>query len=52
MLVLDAYGTPVPLVDLKEVYLARRRVCWKYVKKYYNSGEAPERSVDVEIAIV
>jgi hypothetical protein len=36
----------------KEVYLARSGVCWEICKnEYYNSGEAPERSVDVEIAI-
>lgn len=53
MLVLDAYGTPVPLVDLQGKFTSHvGEYAGKYVKnEYYNAGEAPERSVDVEIAI-
>ena len=53
MLVLDAYGTPVPLVDLQGKFTSHvGEYAGKYVKnEYYNPGEAPERSVDVEIAI-
>ncbi len=51
MLVEDEHGNPVPLVDLQ----GRLRVgplAGRYVKEeYYDEGEAPERSVDVEIAI-
>ncbi|RKS94961.1 isoleucyl-tRNA synthetase [Flavobacterium limicola] len=53
MLVLDEYGTPVPLVDLQGKFTSHvGEYAGKYVKnEYYNEGEAPERSVDVEIAI-
>ena len=53
MLVLDANGNPVPLVDLQGKFIAGLGVySEKYVKnEYYNEGEAPERSADVEIAI-
>ena len=53
MLVLDENGTPVPLVDLQGRFtLTCGEYAGKYVKnEYYNDGEAPERSVDVEIAI-
>jgi isoleucyl-tRNA synthetase len=53
MLVLDASGTPVPLVDLQGRFTSHvGEYAGKYVKnEYYNDGEAPERSVDVEIAI-
>ncbi|WP_432222497.1 isoleucine--tRNA ligase [Flavobacterium sp. TMP13] len=53
MLVLDANGTPVPLVDLQGKFTSNMgEFAGKYVKnEYYNDGEAPERSVDVEIAI-
>jgi isoleucyl-tRNA synthetase len=53
MLVLDAYGTPVPLVDLQGKFTSHvGEYAGKYVKnEYYEDGEAPERSVDVEIAI-
>ena len=53
MLVLDEQGHPVPLVDLQGKFRPEMRE-WggKYVKnEYYEEGEAPERSVDVEIAI-
>ncbi|MDO3693808.1 isoleucine--tRNA ligase [Wenyingzhuangia sp. chi5] len=53
MLVLDDHENPVPLVDLQGKF--RNGVgphAGKYVKnEYYNDGEAPEKSVDVEIAI-
>jgi isoleucyl-tRNA synthetase len=53
MLVLDENGTPVPLVDLQGRFTSHvGEYAGKYVKnEYYNDGEAPERSVDVEIAI-
>ncbi|MFV8345622.1 isoleucine--tRNA ligase [Flavobacterium sp. ZB4P13] len=53
MLVLDENGTPVPLVDLQGKFTSHMgEYADKYVKnEYYNDGEAPERSVDVEIAI-
>lgn len=53
MLVLDENGTPVPLVDLQGRFVqGLGNYSGKYVKnEYYNEGEAPERSVDVEIAI-
>lgn len=54
MLVLDGFGNPVPLVDLQGRFVGQLPEGFggKYVKnEYYNDGEAPERSVDVEIAI-
>jgi len=53
MLVLDENGNPVPLVDLQGKFVAQMGdFAGKYVKnEYYNDGEAPEKSVDVEIAI-
>ena len=53
MLVLDENGNPVPLVDLQGKFIqGLGNYSGKYVKnEYYNDGEAPERSVDVEIAI-
>ena len=53
MLVLDENGNPVPLVDLQGKFVAGLGdLSGKYVKnEYYNDGEAPEKSVDVEIAI-
>lgn len=54
MLVLDENGHPVPLVDLQGRFV-KGLGAWsgKYVKnEYYNDGEAPEKSVDVEIAIL
>lgn len=53
MLVLDENGNPVPLVDLQGKFVAQMGdMAGKYVKnEYYNDGEAPEKSVDVEIAI-
>lgn len=53
MLVLDENGNPVPLVDLQGKFVAGLGdLSGKYVKnEYYSEGEAPEKSVDVEIAI-
>lgn len=53
MLVLDADGTPVPLVNLQGKFIeGLGDYSGKYVKnEYYDDGEAPERSLDVEIAI-
>jgi isoleucyl-tRNA synthetase len=53
MLVLDENGNPVPLVDLQGKFIQDLgSYSGKYVKnEYYNDGEAPERSADVEIAI-
>jgi isoleucyl-tRNA synthetase len=53
MLVLDENGNAVPLVDLQGKFISGLgEYSGKYVKnEYYNEGEAPERSADVEIAI-
>ncbi len=53
MLVLDDNQNPVPLVDLQGKFTKQMdEHAGKYVKnEYYEDGEAPERSVDVEIAI-
>lgn len=53
MLVLDENGNPVPLVDLQGRFIqGLGDYSGKYVKnEYYNEDEAPEKSVDVEIAI-
>ncbi|MFV0539778.1 MAG: isoleucine--tRNA ligase [Aestuariibaculum sp.] len=53
MLVKDNNGNLVPLVDLQGRFRPEmQELAGKYVKnEYYNDGEAPERSVDVEIAI-
>jgi len=53
LLVLDANGNPVPLVDLQGKFTANMgQYAGKYVKnEYYEADDAPERSVDVEIAI-
>ena len=53
MLVKDANDNLVPLVDLQGKFIqGLGDYSGKYVKnEYYNDGEAPERSVDVEIAI-
>jgi isoleucyl-tRNA synthetase len=53
MLVLDENGNPVPLIDLQGRFIqGLGDYSGKYVKnEYYNDGEAPERSADVEIAI-
>jgi isoleucyl-tRNA synthetase len=53
LLVLDENGNAVPLVDLQGRFRADLpEIGGKYVKnEYYDQTEAPERSVDVEIAI-
>ena len=54
MLVLDENENPVPLVNLQGKFTHNvGQFSGKYVKnEYYNDGEAPERSIDVEIAIL
>ncbi|MEF3078454.1 isoleucine--tRNA ligase [Winogradskyella poriferorum] len=53
MLVKDDNGNLVPLVDLQGRFRPEMgEFAGKYVKnEYYNEGEAPEKSVDVELAI-
>ena len=53
MLVLDANGNPVPLVDLQGKFIqGLGDLSGKYVKnEYYDADKTPERSADVEIAI-
>ena len=53
LLVLDAYGNEHPLVTLEgKFHEVLGSLGGKYVKnEYYPEGTAPERSVDVEIAI-
>jgi isoleucyl-tRNA synthetase len=53
MLVLNESGNPVPLVDLQGKFTVHMgEFAGRYVKnEYYDAGTAPEKSVDVEIAI-
>lgn len=53
MLVKDDKGNLVPLVDLQGKFRSELgELAGMFVKnEYYNDGEAPERSVDVQIAI-
>ena len=53
MLVKDENSNLVPLVDLQGRFRPEmKEFAGKYVKnEYYNDGEAPEKSVDVELAI-
>ncbi len=53
MLVKDEKGNLVPLVDLQGKFRPEvGELAGMYVKnEYYNEGEAPEKSVDVQIAI-
>jgi len=53
MLVKDENGNLVPLVDLQGKFRPEMgELAGKYVKnEYYDEGQAPEKSVDVEIAI-
>ncbi|CAM1363632.1 Isoleucine--tRNA ligase [Tenacibaculum sediminilitoris] len=53
MLVLDENENPVPLVDLQGKFRPEMgEFAGKYVKnEYYADGEAPEKSIDVELAI-
>ena len=53
LLVKDENDNLVPLVDLQGRFRPEmKEFAGKYVKnEYYNDGEAPERSIDVELAI-
>ncbi len=53
MLVLDDRNNPVPLVNLQGKFTSHMgEYAGKYVKnEYYDDGQQPERSVDVELAI-
>jgi isoleucyl-tRNA synthetase len=53
MLVADEHGNPTPLVDLRGRFVDQMGpYAGKYVKnEYYDAGQEPEKSVDVEIAI-
>ena len=53
MLILDEKGNTVPLVDLQGRFIqGLGNLSGKYVKnEYYDDGTAPDKSVDVEIAI-
>lgn len=53
LLVLDEHGNPVPLVDLQGRFRPEMgEFAGMYVKnEYYDEGQAPEKSVDVELAI-
>ncbi|WP_369048134.1 isoleucine--tRNA ligase [Tenacibaculum sp. UWU-22] len=53
MLVLDENNNPVPLVDLQGKFRPEmKEFAGKYVKnEYYDDGKAPDKSVDVELAI-
>ena len=53
MLVLDKNGNPVPLVDLQGKFIDQMgKLSGKYVKnEYYDDGNAPKKSADVEIII-
>jgi len=53
MLIEDENGNLVPLVDLQGKFRPEMdELAGKYVKnEYYDDGQAPEKSVDVEIAI-
>jgi len=53
LLILDENDNEVPLVDLEgKFHKSLPEIGGKYVKNnYYKEGEAPEKSVDVEIAI-
>jgi isoleucyl-tRNA synthetase len=51
-LVLDESGTPVPLVDLQGKFTSHiGEYAGKCENEYYEDGEAPDRSIDVELAI-
>lgn len=55
MLVLDDQENPVPLVDLQGRFIESLPAPFggKYVKnEYYDDGDAPEKSIDVEISIL
>lgn len=53
MLIEDQNGLPVPIVDLQGRFVSSMgEFAGKYVKnEYYKDGEAPAKSVDIEISI-
>ncbi|MFT7591602.1 MAG: isoleucyl-tRNA synthetase, partial [bacterium] len=53
LLILDANNNPIPLVDLQGRFVSvMGAYAGKYVKnEYYDDGAAPDKSVDVELAI-
>ncbi len=53
MLILDENENPIPLVDLQGKFVSEmKELGGKFVKnEYYSDGEAPEKSVDVEISV-
>jgi isoleucyl-tRNA synthetase len=53
MLILDSNNNPIPLVDLQGRFVSiMGDYAGKYVKnEYYDDGTAPDKSVDVELAI-
>lgn len=52
LMVADDQGNPVPLVDLQGRFVSQMgNLAGKYVKNEYYDGDAPNMSVDVEIAI-
>ncbi|MFT5724871.1 MAG: isoleucyl-tRNA synthetase [Bacteroidia bacterium] len=53
LLILDSNNNPIPLVDLQGRFVdVMGAYAGKYVKnEYYDDGTAPDRSVDVELAI-
>lgn len=53
MLVEDEEGNPTPLVDLRGKFVTQLgEFAGRYVKnEYYKDGEAPDKSVDIELAI-
>ena len=57
MLVKDAYGNLIPLVDLQGKFIEGHNIpeafAGKYIKnEYYDAGQAPEKSWDVSLAIL
>lgn len=57
MLVKDAYGNLIPLVDLQGKFITGHNIpeafAGKYIKnEYYDAGQAPEKSWDVSLAIL
>ena len=53
LLILDENNNPIPLVDLQGKFISvMGEYAGKYVKnEYYDDGTAPDKSVDVELAI-
>lgn len=57
MLVKDAHGNLIPLVDLQGKFIEEHNIpeafAGKYIKnEYYDAGQAPEKSWDVSLAIL